>query len=43
MWSRRYIKEILIITGKHKRAVEDRSDLPKKIKYTDELDRILDK
>jgi len=39
------IKEILIITGKHKRAVEDhfdRSDLPKE-KYTEELNRILDK
>jgi len=39
------IKEILIITGKHKRAIEDhfdRSDLPKKDKYTEELDRILD-
>ena len=39
------IKEILIITGKHKRAIEDhfdRSDLPKKDKYTEELDKILD-
>ena len=39
------IKEILIVTGKHKRAIEDhfdRSDLPKKDKYTEELDRILD-
>ncbi len=39
------VKEILIITGKHKRAIEDhfdRSDLPKKDKYTEELDRILD-
>jgi len=39
------IKEILIITGKHKRAIEDhfdRSDLPKKDRYTEELDRILD-
>jgi UTP--glucose-1-phosphate uridylyltransferase len=38
------IKEILIITGKHKRAIEDhfdRSDLPKKDRYTEELDRIL--
>ena len=38
------IREILIITGKHKRAIEDhfdRSDLPKKDKYTEELDRIL--
>ncbi len=39
------IREILIITGKHKRAIEDhfdRSDLPMKDKYTEELDRILD-
>lgn len=39
------IKEILIVTGKHKRAIEDhfdRSDLPKKDRYTEELDRILD-
>ena len=39
------IREILIITGKHKRAIEDhfdRSDLPKKDKYMEELDRILD-
>jgi len=39
------IREILIITGKHKRAIEDhfdRVDLPKKDKYTYELDRILD-
>ncbi len=39
------IKEILIITGKHKRAIEDhfdRSDLPKKDRYTEELERILD-
>ncbi|KUK16866.1 UTP--glucose-1-phosphate uridylyltransferase [Thermococcus sibiricus] len=39
------IREILIITGRHKRAIEDhfdRSDLPKKDKYTEELDRILD-
>ena len=39
------IREILIITGRHKRAVEDhfdRSFLPKKDKYTEELDRILD-
>jgi UTP--glucose-1-phosphate uridylyltransferase len=39
------IREILIITGKHKRAIEDhfdRSDLPKKDRYTEELDRILD-
>jgi len=38
------IKEILIITGKHKRAVEDHFDkgnLPKE-KYTEKLDRILD-
>jgi len=38
------IKEILIITGKHKRAVEDhfdKSNLPKE-KYTEKLDRILD-
>jgi len=39
------IKDILIITGKGKRAIEDhfdRSDLPKKDKYLDELDRILE-
>ena len=39
------IKEILIITGKHKRAIEDhfdRSDLPKKDKYTEDLERMLD-
>jgi len=39
------IKEILIITGKGKRAIEDhfdRSDLPKKDEYTEELDKILD-
>jgi len=39
------IKDILIITGRGKRAIEDhfdRSDLPKKEKYTEELDRILD-
>jgi len=39
------IREILIITGKHKRAIEDhfdRSDLPKKDKYTEELDKILE-
>ena len=39
------IKEILIITGKQKRAIEDhfdRSDLPKKDKYMEELDRILE-
>ena len=39
------IKEILIITGKHKRSIEDhfdRSDLPKKNDYIDELDRILE-
>lgn len=39
------IKEILIITGKYKRAIEDhfdRSDLPKKEKYTEELEKILD-
>ncbi len=39
------IKEVLIITGKHKRAIEDhfdRSDLPKKNNYIDELDRILE-
>lgn len=39
------IKEILIITGKHKRAIEDhfdRGDLPKKDEYTEELERILD-
>jgi len=40
------IREILIITGKHKRAIEDhfdRSDLPKKDEYTERLDRILEK
>lgn len=40
------IKEILIITGRHKRAIEDhfdRSNLPKKEKYTEDLERILDK
>jgi len=39
------IKEILIITGKHKRSIEDhfdRADMPKKDKYTEELGRILD-
>ncbi|HID42814.1 MAG TPA: UTP--glucose-1-phosphate uridylyltransferase GalU [Archaeoglobaceae archaeon] len=39
------IKDILIITGRGKRAIEDhfdRSDIPKKEKYTEELDRILD-
>jgi len=39
------IKEILIITGKHKRSIEDhfdRSDLPKKNDYIDELDRVLE-
>lgn len=39
------IKEILIITGKHKRAIEDhfdRSDLPKKDKYMEEIDKILE-
>ena len=39
------IKEILIITGKHKRAIEDhfdRSDLPKRNNYIDELDKILE-
>ncbi len=39
------IRDILIITGKGKRAIEDhfdRSDLPKKDKYLDELDRILE-
>ena len=39
------IKDILIITGKHKRAIEDhfdRSDLPKKNNYIEELDRILE-
>ncbi|MDI3501047.1 MAG: UTP--glucose-phosphate uridylyltransferase [Thermoanaerobacter sp.] len=38
------IREILIITGKHKRAIEDhfdRSDIPKRDSYTKELDRIL--
>ncbi|WP_457549430.1 UTP--glucose-1-phosphate uridylyltransferase GalU [Archaeoglobus sp.] len=38
------IREILIITGKHKRAIEDhfdRSDLPKRDKYMEELDKIL--
>jgi UTP--glucose-1-phosphate uridylyltransferase len=39
------LKEILIITGKHKRAIEDhfdRTEVPKKDKYLEELDRILD-
>jgi len=39
------IREILIITGKHKRAIEDhfdRGELPKKDKFTEELERILD-
>jgi len=39
------IKEILIITGRHKRAIEDhfdRSNLPKREKYMEELERILD-
>ncbi len=39
------IRDILIITGKGKRAIEDhfdRSDLPKKDKYTEDLDKILD-
>jgi UTP--glucose-1-phosphate uridylyltransferase len=39
------IKDILIITGKGKRAIEDhfdRSDLPKKDRYLAELDRILE-
>ena len=39
------IREILIITGKHKRAIEDhfdKTDLPKKDKYTEELDKMLD-
>ncbi len=39
------IREILIITGKHKRAIEDhfdRSSLPIKDKYSEELERILD-
>ena len=38
------IREILIITGKHKRAIEDhfdRSEIKKKNKYMEELDRIL--
>jgi UTP--glucose-1-phosphate uridylyltransferase len=38
------IREILIITGKHKRAIEDhfdRIDLPKKDEYTEELEIIL--
>ena len=40
------IKEILIITGRHKRAIEDhfdKSNLPIKEKYTENLERILDK
>lgn len=39
------IKDILVITGRGKRAIEDhfdRSDVPKKEKYTEELDKILD-
>ncbi len=39
------IREILIITGKHKRAIEDhfdRNDLPKKDRFTEELERILE-
>lgn len=39
------IKEILIITGKHKRAIEDhfdRHDLPKKDKFIEELERMLE-
>jgi len=39
------IKEILIITGKHKRAIEDhfdRADLPKKDEKIDELEKILE-
>lgn len=39
------IREILIITGKHKRVVEDhfdRNDLPKKDKSTEELERMLE-
>jgi len=39
------IREILIITGKHKRAIEDhfdRSEIPKKNKYINELEEILD-
>lgn len=39
------IKDILVITGRGKRAIEDhfdRSNVPKKEKYTEELDKILD-
>jgi UTP--glucose-1-phosphate uridylyltransferase len=39
------IREILIITGKHKRVIEDhfdRNDLPKKDKSTEELERMLE-
>ncbi len=39
------IKDILIITGKSKRAIEDhfdKSDLPKPEKYTEELEKILE-
>ncbi|MFO7967277.1 MAG: sugar phosphate nucleotidyltransferase [Archaeoglobaceae archaeon] len=39
------IKDILIVTGKSKRAIEDhfdKSDLPKTEKYTEELDKILE-
>ncbi len=39
------IREILIITGKHKRAIEDhfdRSDVKKENKFLDELDKILE-
>jgi len=38
------IREILIITGKHKRAIEDhfdRCNLPKTNRYIEELDSIL--
>jgi UTP--glucose-1-phosphate uridylyltransferase len=39
------IRDILIITGRGKRAIEDhfdRSDMPKKERFTEELDRILE-
>jgi len=39
------IREILIITGKHKRAIEDhfdRNELPKKDRFSEELERILE-
>ena len=39
------IREILIITGKHKRAIEDhfdRNELPKKDRFSEELEKILE-